>query len=110
MEKKSQSTAIISGSIDLTAIEKDRLISGKNGKKYLNLTIKVQKNSKYGNNVWITQTISKEEQDNRVKAPSLGNAAVKWVSPEGIEKAIRNEVTNSVQNIDRTITDDDLPY
>ena len=103
MEKKNQ--AIISGSIDLTAIDKGRLIEGKNGKKYLNLTMIVQRESQYGNNVWVTQTLSKEERDNKVKPITLGNAAVKWIGEGGITLAERNEVTNSQQNSDRVTSD-----
>ena len=76
MEKKT--TAIISGSIDLTAVDKSKLIEGKNGKKYLNLTMMVQNRSSYGNNVWVTQTQSKEERKT-LKPITLGNAAVKWL-------------------------------
>jgi len=96
MERKN--TAIISGSIDLTAIDKSRLVDGKNGKKYLNITLKVQDQSKYGKNVWVQQTLSKEERDNKEKAITLGNAAVKWVREDGITVAERDEVTNSQQN------------
>ncbi len=106
MEKKT--TAIISGSIELTAIDKSRLINGKNGKTYLNFTAMVQNSSSYGNNVWVTQTISKEDRDNKVKAITLGNAAVKWIGEGGISVAERNEVTNREQNSDRVSID--LPY
>jgi len=106
MEKKT--TAIISGSIDLTAIDKDKLVSGKNGKKYLNVTMMVQKTSQYGNNVWVTQTISKEERDNNVKPITLGNAAVKWLDDGGISVAERIEVTNQQQNQQRE--EIDLPF
>lgn len=106
MEKKT--TAIISGSIDLTAINQDKLISGKNGKKYLNITMMVQDKSQYGNNVWVTQTISKKERDNKVKPITLGNAAVKWLDKGGIELAERNEVTNQQQNQQREEVD--LPF
>jgi len=106
MEKKT--TAIISGSIELTAIDKSRLINGKNGKTYLNFTAMVQNSSSYGNNVWVTQTISKEDRDNKVKPITLGNAAVKWIGEGGISVAERNEVTNREQNSDRVSVD--LPY
>ena len=106
MEKKT--TAIISGSIELTAIDKSRLINGKNGKTYLNFTAMVQNSSSYGNNVWVTQTISEEERKNKVKAITLGNAAVKWIGEGGISVAERNEVTNREQNSDRVSID--LPY
>lgn len=106
MEKKT--TAIISGSIDLTAVDKNKLVTGKNGKKYLNLTMMIQNTSQYGNNVWVTQTISKEERENKVKPITLGNAAVKWVDGGGITIAERNEVTNQQQNAQRA--ESDLPF
>ena len=105
MEKKT--TAIISGSIDLTAIDQSKLIEGKNGKKYLNITMMVQNQSQYGNNVWITQTLSKEERENKAASITLGNAAVRWISEEGVTVAERNEVTNNQQNEAREV---DLPF
>jgi len=105
MEKKT--TAIISGSIDLTAIDKTKLIEGKNGKKYLNFTAMVQNQSSYGNNVWVTQTLSKEEREAKTPSITLGNAAVRWISDDGINVAERNEVTNKEQNEAREV---DLPF
>lgn len=105
MEKKN--TAIISGSIDLTAVDKSKLVEGKNGKKYLNITLMVQNQSQYGNNVWVTQTLSKEERENKAPIITLGNAAVRWLSEDGIKVAERNEVTNNQQNEAREV---DLPF
>ena len=79
----------------------------KNGKKYLNLTMMVQNRSSYGNNVWVTQTQSKEERKT-LKPITLGNAAVKWLDEGGIELAERNEVTNQMQNEQRE--EIDLPF
>jgi|TARA_S200002703_G_scaffold151488_1_gene150984 hypothetical protein len=106
MEKKT--TAIISGSIDLTAIDKNKLIDGKNGKKYLNLTMMVSNTSQYGNNVWLTQTISKEERESKVKPITLGNGSVRWLDKDGITIAEKNQVTNQEQNQQRA--DIDLPF
>tara|TARA_R100000734_G_C3319120_1_gene114323 strand:+ start:2647 stop:2961 length:315 start_codon:yes stop_codon:yes gene_type:complete len=102
MDKKN--TAIISGSIELTAIDKSKIVELKNGKSYLNFTMKVQDKSQYGNNVWITHQQTKKEQDNKVKPITLGNAAVKWVDEGGISIAERNEVTNKEQNAQRVET------
>jgi len=107
MEKKN--TAIISGSIDLTAIDKTKLIEGKNGKTYLNFTAMVSNQSNYGNNVWVTQSQSKEEREAKAKAITLGNAAVRWIADEGITVAERNEVTNAEQNSARNV-EVDLPF
>lgn len=104
MEKKT--TAIISGSIDLTSIDKSKL-KEKNGKTYLNFTAMVQNKSSYGNNVWVTQSLSKEEREAKTPSITLGNAAVRWISDEGISVAEKNEVTNAEQNQAREV---DLPF
>lgn len=107
MEKKT--TAIISGSIDLTSIDKSKLIQGKNGKSYLNFTAMVQNQSSYGNNVWVTQTLSKEEREAKAPSITLGNAAVRWINPEAtiVVAEKDTEVTNAVQNEAREV---DLPF
>ena len=96
MENKS--TAILSGSINLSMIDKSKIINGKNG-QYLNITMIVQNQSQYGNNVWIKE-----------KTVSLGNGAVRWVGGE-VKVAEREEVTNNQQNPQRATTQEvDLPF
>lgn len=105
MEKKN--VAILSGSINLSAIDKTKIVTAKNGNQYLNLTMMVQNESQYGNNIWITQSQSKEEREAKEKANSLGNGAVRWLGGE-IKIAERNEVTNTEQNPQRQEVD--LPF
>lgn len=68
----------ISLKIDVTKIEKERLFQGKNGAKYLDLTTFVDLNNpgQYGDHGFISQNVSKQERDNGVKGPILGNAKV----------------------------------
>lgn len=105
MEKKN--VAILSGSINLSAIDKSKIVTAKNGNQYLNLTMMVQNESQYGNNIWITQSQSKEEREAKQKANSLGNGAVRWLGGD-ITVAERNEVTNTEQNPQRQEVD--LPF
>tara|TARA_B100001094_G_scaffold174502_1_gene168719 strand:+ start:1825 stop:2142 length:318 start_codon:yes stop_codon:yes gene_type:complete len=105
MEKKN--VAILSGSINLSAIDKTKIVTAKNGNQYLNLTMMVQNESQYGNNIWITQSQSKEEREAKEKANSLGNGAVRWLGGD-ITVAERNEVTNNEQNPQRQEVD--LPF
>jgi hypothetical protein len=105
MEKKN--VAILSGSINLSAIDKTKIVTAKNGNQYLNLTMMVQNESQYGNNIWITQSQSKEEREAKAKANSLGNGAVRWLGGD-ITVAERNEVTNNEQNPQRQEVD--LPF
>ena len=99
MEKKN--VAILSGSINLSAIDKTKIVTAKNGNQYLNLTMMIQNESQYGNNIWITQSQSKEEREAKQKANSLGNGAVRWLGGD-ITVAERNEVTNNEQNPQRS--------
>lgn len=68
---------IISVSIDVTKINKDRLKTGKDGKgKYLDITLLESRERKYGNDFMVVEQRTKEE---RAAAPDvrgtiLGNA------------------------------------
>lgn len=106
MENKPKTSVILSGSIDLEAIDKSKLNKG----KYLNFDIFVSEKSMYNNNAWVTQGQSKEERENKDKKVSLGNAGVRWINPETtIEVAQREEVTNTQQQSSRE-TSTDLPF
>jgi len=108
MEKKDNLSAIISGSINLNAIDKQRLKEA-NGKTFLNFSAFVKNESKYGNNIMIVESVSKEENEAGIKGAVLGNAGVRYINPNiPIVKAEKdNEVTNTVQNEAREV---DLPF
>lgn len=67
----------LSVKIDVTKIDKARLFEGKKG-VYLDLTtfIDVDEKDQYGNNGFITQSTSKEEREQGIKTPILGNVMV----------------------------------
>lgn len=69
----------VSISIDVTKIDKARLVKGAKG-TYLDLTgfIDLDEADQYGNNGMITQTVSKEEKAAGVRGPILGNSKVFW--------------------------------
>ena len=64
--------------IDATKIDKARLFEGKNGAKYLDLTtfIDTDNPSQYGDHGFISQSVSKEEREQKVQTPILGNTKV----------------------------------
>jgi len=67
----------ISIHIDVTKIDKSRIIEGKKG-KYIDLTtfIDTETEDKYGNHGFISQSVTKEERDNGVKTAILGNCKI----------------------------------
>jgi len=81
----------VSLKIDVTNIEKARLFEGKKG-KYLDATVFIDLDEldQYGNSGMITQDVTKEERDQKVQGPILGNAKVFW-RDNGQQSAPRQE-------------------
>lgn len=67
----------ISLKIDVTKIDKSRLFQGAKG-KYLDLTcfIDLNQQDQYGNNGFISQSVTKEEREQNIQTPILGNTKV----------------------------------
>ena len=100
---------VISLQIDVTKINKERLYEGKKG-KYLNAVLFLnEETDQYGNNGFISESVSKEERDKGVKGNILGNA--KDLS-KGSKKDVDGYPKNSQQknpsyNVDEN---DGLPF
>jgi len=70
--------------IDVTKIDKARIVEGKNGGKYVDLVafIDVDRQNEYGNNGSITQQCTKEERENKLLMPFIGNVKVFYKAGE----------------------------
>jgi hypothetical protein len=74
---------LISASIDVSKISKDKLIKGAKG-NYLNITISINDEvDQYGNQVGIYESQSKDERDAKDKKNYLGNGKSAWSSDGG---------------------------
>lgn len=70
---------IISASIDLNKIDRNKLIAGKNGAEYLNIDITVKdEKDNFGNDTAITLKQTKEERDSKAKKVYIGNGKTMW--------------------------------
>ncbi len=78
----------ISVSIDVTKIERARLFKGAKG-TYLDLTafVDLDEQGQYGDNGMIVQSVSKEERQQGVKGPILGNVKVFYRDDQGGQQA-----------------------
>ena len=96
---------LINASIDLTKVDKSKLIKG----KYLNMTISVNDNlDNYGNNVSITIQQSKEEREIKASKTYLGNGKVVYTNGE-VKVAEKQE--KPLQNTSDKFKDiPDLPF
>jgi len=77
---------IISASIDLTKLDKSKIIPGKNGQKFypLNIIVNDEKN-KFDQDVSITDSQTKEQRSAKEKRNYLGNGKVVWEKAKTIQ-------------------------
>ncbi len=104
-------------SINVSKLDKSRFFKGKKG-TYAKLTcfINTEETSQFGDNGPITQELSKEDRDNGVKLPILGNAKVFWkdgqpgrgTQQSGQQSQGRQPQNNQNNGYDDVI--DDLPF
>jgi len=91
-------SAIITLSIDLTKIDKSKLKDC----KYLNTQIFINDDTKFGNNVSMAYSQSKEERDTKQPKQYIANGKVNWTDGT-IKVAEKDEVKVEVKT-------DDLPF
>ena len=100
----------ISISIDVTKIDKARLYKGKKG-TYLDLTtfIDTDEKDQYDNHGFITQSPSKDEREQKVKMPILGNCKV-FYRDGGQDRPSQQQAQEPQQAPSFDDFDDDIPF
>jgi len=98
-------SAIINASIRVDKLPKEKFVKGKDGAVYYNLTISVNDETRYGNNVAIMDNRTKEERDANVARNYLGNGKVVWTD-NNIVVAERDETPQPVAEP----AEDGLPF
>tara|TARA_R110000751_G_scaffold189585_3_gene295567 strand:+ start:415 stop:696 length:282 start_codon:yes stop_codon:yes gene_type:complete len=93
----------MNASIRVDKLPREKFIKGKDGAVYYNLTISVSDESRYGNNVAITDSQTKEERDAKKPKDYLGNGSVVWT--DGNIVLAEREIT-----IEAPTANDDLPF
>ena len=94
--------AIINASIRVDKLPKENFVKGKDGAVYYNLTISVNDETRYGNNVAVMDAQTKEEREAKKQRNYLGNGKVVWTND--IIKLAEKEV------VQETSVNDDLPF
>jgi hypothetical protein len=91
---------LLAVSIDLTKIDKSQIIEGKNGGKYVNVTLSVNdEDDKFGNNVSLWQSQSKEDREAKANRVFLGNGKKLWSDDSSSRQTPKKQEVN-----------DDLPF
>tara|TARA_R100001463_G_scaffold16721_1_gene43199 strand:- start:4589 stop:4891 length:303 start_codon:yes stop_codon:yes gene_type:complete len=99
-------SAIITASIRVDKLPKEKFIKGKDGAVYYNFTLSVNDETRYGNNVWVTDSQTKEEREAKIQKLSLGNGKVVWTDNSIViaEREDKNDINSNDNN------DTDLPF
>lgn len=71
-------SALINYSIRVDKLPKEKFVAGKDGAVYLNLTMSVNDETRYGNNVGVFVSQSQEEREAKKQKSYVGNGKVVW--------------------------------
>ncbi len=95
----------LSVKIDVTKIDKKRLYAGKKG-TYLDLTtfINTDETNEYGDHGFISQSLDKEERDQGLQTPILGNVKVFYTDQD------QQAPQQAPQAPQQDNFDDDIPF
>lgn len=98
-------SAIINYSLRVDKLPKEKFVAGKDGAVYLNLTMSVNDETRYGNNASIYVSQTKEENDAKKPREYVGNGKVVWNNGNIVnaEKEQKQETSN-------TKVEADLPF
>ena len=95
-------SVLMNASIRVDKLPKEKFIKGKDGAVYYNLTISVSDETRYGNNVAITDSQTKEEREAKKPKNYRGNGKVVWTDG--------NIVLAEKEEVQEQETSDDLPF
>tara|TARA_R110001592_G_scaffold81695_1_gene242446 strand:+ start:503 stop:820 length:318 start_codon:yes stop_codon:yes gene_type:complete len=104
-------STLISASIRVDKLPKEKFVKGKDGAVYYNLTVSIQDETRYGNNVAITDSQTKEEREAKKPKNYLGNGKVVWTDGN-IVLAEREKKIDIISGTETAYVKDnnDLPF
>jgi hypothetical protein len=90
-------SAIINYSLRVDKMPKEKFIAGKDGAVYVNLTMSVNDETKFGNNAAVFLSQTKEENQEKKPKNYLGNGKVVWNNGTIVnaEKEVKQEVAEA---------------
>tara|TARA_R110001592_G_scaffold111362_1_gene308348 strand:+ start:800 stop:1099 length:300 start_codon:yes stop_codon:yes gene_type:complete len=98
-------SAIINASIRVDKLPKEKFVKGKDGAVYYNFTLSVNDETRYGNNVAVMDSQTKEEREAKVARNYLGNGKVVWTD----SNIVVAEREDKPQAVKETVSND-LPF
>jgi len=100
---------LINLSLDLAKINKSKIVE-KDGKKYYNVTISINNETKYGNNVSSYDNQTKEEREASTPKNYLGNGKVFWTDGNIQVAEKENALAQQANPISNEVDNDNLGF
>ena len=100
-------SAIITYSIRVDKLPKEKFIAGKDGAVYVNLTMSVNDETRYGNNTSIYVSQTQEEREAKKPKTYIGNGKVVWNNGSIVNAERENQQQTVESNTSETA---DLPF
>jgi PBP1b-binding outer membrane lipoprotein LpoB len=100
-------SAIITYSIRVDKLPKEKFIAGKDGAVYVNLTMSVNDETRYGNNTSIYVSQTQEEREAKKQKTYIGNGKVVWNNGSIVNAERENQEQVVESNTTQTA---DLPF
>jgi mannose-1-phosphate guanylyltransferase len=90
-------SAIINYSLRVDKMPKEKFVAGKDGAVYINLTMSVNDETRFGNNATVFVSQTKEENQEKKPKNYLGNGKVVWNNGTIVnaEKEVKQEVSEA---------------
>tara|TARA_R110000803_G_scaffold200219_3_gene264477 strand:+ start:1764 stop:2105 length:342 start_codon:yes stop_codon:yes gene_type:complete len=80
--------ALITTSIRVDKLPKEKFIKGKDGAVYYNFTISISDETRYGNNVALMDSRTQEEREAGKAVDYLGNGKVIWIKDVDVQNGV----------------------
>ncbi len=101
--------SIISGNINLSKINKDKIYEGKKGKYYPVTVVINNEVGEYGDSGYVMTEQSKEEREMKADKQYLGNVKVVWTDGQNVDSATNAAAPPAFQPKAET-NEPDLPF
>tara|TARA_R110000824_G_scaffold21682_1_gene80670 strand:+ start:6772 stop:7089 length:318 start_codon:yes stop_codon:yes gene_type:complete len=104
-------STLINANIRMDKIPREKLVKGKNGAVYYNCTISISDETRYNNNVAITDSQTKEERDAKKQKNYVGNGKVVWTDSNICVAEQQNTLVDTVDATAEAVENKkDLPF
>ena len=102
-------SALINFSINVAKLPKEKFIKGKDGNVWYNFTVSINDETRYGNNVSVTDSRTMEEKEAGKPLNYLGNGKVVWTDGTCAKAEWQDSDSNSPAKVE-VETETDLPF